>query len=334
MKRNTFINNMNHNYQKQQEIKVFVHLSKHLSIIILLLIIGLHAKAQTVIFTPQWDPQTQFAGYYVAAYNGFFKSEGLNVEIIHPARSENAYSYLKSGKSQFITLTLSQALDFRLHGADLVNIMQTGQVNSQILIGHCPLPNIAALQNKTIGVWSDLNIDLIKALMQKYKLKAKIVRFNSGVNLFLSKAVDVCIVSSYNEFLQLSECGYHIDPNNVMWLSDWGYNMPGDGLYTLRSYYEKHKDIVQKFVAASKKGWLYAASHHNQAIDITMKYVRANHVATNIYHQTKMLQEVLRLQISKNTGKRTFVLSRPSFDAAMNFISSKALKYSDFVPTL
>lgn len=32
--------------------------------------------AQRIVFTPQWTPQSQFAGYYVAQEKGFYKEIG------------------------------------------------------------------------------------------------------------------------------------------------------------------------------------------------------------------------------------------------------------------
>ena len=47
-------------------------------------------------FAPQWLPQAQFAGYYVAQKKGFYKAEGLNVRIVHPSASVNSVEYLKN----------------------------------------------------------------------------------------------------------------------------------------------------------------------------------------------------------------------------------------------
>lgn len=289
------------------------------------------AEAQNVVFTPQWEPQTQFAGYYMAKAKGYYKSQGLNVEIAHPSRAQNAYEYLKSGKAQFVTMNLSQAVYYKLHGADIVNVMQTSQSNSLMLISHSPLLSMSALQNRKLGVWNYLNKDFVNAVLAKYGIKANLVYFNSGVNVFLSGAVDVCMVGSYNEYPQLIECGYKIEPANVMRLSDWGYKMPEEGVYVLRSFYEKHKEVVRKFVEASKQGWLFTATHPATAVNQTMQYIKRNHVATNSYHQRLMLNEVLRLQKNPTTGKRTFVLSPKDFETAMSFVSSSSIRYNDFV---
>jgi NitT/TauT family transport system substrate-binding protein len=302
---------------------------KHLVLTILALC-PIAVVAQSVVFAPQWSAQTQFAGYYMAKEKGFYKAAGLNVGIIHPAHSETTLAYLTEGRAQFVNMNLSQALYFRLKGIDLVNVMQTSQVNSLMLVAHKPIPNIADLQNCRLGIWNYLNASLVKTILKKYGLNVKLIRFNSGVNVFLSHAVDVCMVGSYNEYPQLAECGYNVNPAYVMRLSDWGYDMPEEGVYVLRSYYDKHKDVVRKFVEASKKGWTYAAGHEDEAVKTTMKYVKATHVATNEYHQRRMLKEVLRLQINPLAKKRTFRLSQKSFDSAINFIKPGSLKYSDF----
>ena len=41
----------------------------------------LMAAAQDFILTPQWTPQSQFAGYYAAYEKGFYKEAGIDVEL-------------------------------------------------------------------------------------------------------------------------------------------------------------------------------------------------------------------------------------------------------------
>ena len=45
------------------------------------------AQAQRIVFTPQWTPQSQFAGYYVALEKGFYKDAGVEVDFQHPSVS-------------------------------------------------------------------------------------------------------------------------------------------------------------------------------------------------------------------------------------------------------
>ena len=39
------------------------------------------AQSETIVFTPQWTAQAQFAGYYVAEAKGFYRDAGLKVKI-------------------------------------------------------------------------------------------------------------------------------------------------------------------------------------------------------------------------------------------------------------
>ena len=41
------------------------------------------AQDETIVFTPQWTAQAQFAGYYVAEAKGFYRQAGVNVKIEH-----------------------------------------------------------------------------------------------------------------------------------------------------------------------------------------------------------------------------------------------------------
>ena len=75
-----------------------------------------------------------------------------------------------------------------------------------------------------------------------------------------------------------------------------------------RDYYDKHKEQARRFAQASRKGWEWAAQHPDEALDIVMQYVDKNHIATNRVMQRLMLQEVLRLQVDRESKNREFRL--------------------------
>ena len=75
-----------------------------------------------------------------------------------------------------------------------------------------------------------------------------------------------------------------------------------------RDYYNGHKEQAQRFARASKKGWEWAAAHPEETLDIVMKYVDREHIATNRVMQRLMLKEVLRLQVDRDSKKREFRL--------------------------
>lgn len=294
------------------------------------------AHAQSVTLIPKWTAQAQFAGYYAAEKLGFFKEEGLDVHVKHPSHSENSFLYLKEGEPQAVITNLSQAFMEYLNGKKIVNILQTSQENSLLLVSHSPLNGLPSLQHKEIAVWNHLTEQLLNRITDKYDMDVKLIRFNSGINLFLSKAVDICMVGSYNEFPQLEEYGMQIDSTHVMRLADYGYNLPEDGLYVTEEFYNKHPETVKKLVRACIRGWNWAYEHRDEAIDIVMEQVHFYNIGTNRYHQRKMLDEILRLQTDKN-GKRPYQLSPEGFNLAVDILlppdarKKQLLRYENFV---
>ena len=64
----------------------------------------------TIVFSPHWTAQAQYAGYYVAEAKGFYREAGIKVKIHHPAASQSAMSMLLSNQVQVATMQLTQAL--------------------------------------------------------------------------------------------------------------------------------------------------------------------------------------------------------------------------------
>ncbi len=266
--------------------------------------------AQTkIVFSPHWTAQAQFTGYYVALAQGFYKDAGLDVTIKHPAASKPVISYLDNKESQLITLSLSMAMIMIDKGHKIVNVMQTSQQNGTVIVSRHPITSVESLRGMTIGHWKNGFSDLPMLLDKKYDLNIKWVPFISNINLYVSGAIDATLAMSYNELFQLKLAGQRIHQNQLLYMSDVeGLNLPEDGLYVSADYYQKHKDTVDKFVEASRKGWEWAVENPEEALDIVMLTMRSNAMAYNPLAQEWMLKETLRLLINKQTGTRTYTV--------------------------
>ena len=267
----------------------------------------LYTTAQPFVFTPQWTAQAQFAGYYVAEAKGFYREAGVNVRIEHPSATQPAMNRLRKNQCQATTLQLCQALEIVDDGIPLVNILQTSMNNAMVIVsarGKDPLTQKGA----KVGIWSVGFGQLAICMSIKDHLNYEWVRFAQNVNLFVTGALDATLAMSYNEYYQLLQAGMELSDKNVYRFCDHGYNVQEDGVYMTRDYYEKHKNQAQKFAAASRRGWEWAAAHPDEALDIVMKYVDREHIATNRVMQRLMLKEVLRLQVDRESKKREFRL--------------------------
>ncbi len=265
------------------------------------------AQDETIVFTPQWTAQAQFAGYYVAEAKGFYREAGVKVKIEHPSATQPAMTRLRKNLCQATTLQLCQAMEIVDDGIPLVNILQTSMNNAMVIVsarGKDPLTQKGA----RVGIWSVGFGQLAICMSIKDHLDYEWVRFAQNVNLFVSGALDATLAMSYNEYYQLVQAGIEVTDKNVYRFCDHGYNVQEDGIYMTRDYYLKHKDQAQRFAQASKKGWEWAAEHPDEALDIVMQYVNKNHIATNTVMQRLMLKEVLRLQVDRESKKREFRL--------------------------
>lgn len=288
-------------------------------LIVLFILLGLatHSQAQTrLVFTPQWTAQAQFAGFYVADAKGFYKEAGLNVSIEHPSSSNPNINRLKMGQCQFITLHLVSAMKFIDEGTQLVNISQHFQQNTQMIVSHKPLKGIESLRGMRIGHWKSGFSELAFSMNNRYNLNIQWVPFISHINLYISNAIDATMAMSYNEYFQLKIAGQKIQKDQTLYFRDIGYNVPEDGVYTTASFYKSHKQEVEKFAEATRKGWEWAYQNPEETLDIVMMYCQANNVATNRVVQEWMLQECLKVLSNKNTGKRTYTLDPKGLDLA------------------
>ena len=265
------------------------------------------AQDETIVFTPQWTAQAQFAGYYVAEAKGFYREAGVKVKIEHPSATQPAMSRLRKNECQATTLQLCQALEIIDEGIPLINILQTSMNNAMVIVSardKDPLTQKGA----RVGIWSVGFGQLAICMSIKDHLDYEWVRFAQNVNLFVAGALDATLAMSYNEYNQLVQAGIKMTDKNVYRFCDHGYNVQEDGVYMTRDYYAKHQEQARRFAQASKKGWEWAAEHPDETLDIVMQYVDKNHIATNRVMQRLMLQEVLRLQVDRESKKREFRL--------------------------
>ena len=281
---------------------------KRLFLLALLLVTAASSRAQErFVFTPQWTAQAQFAGYYVAQEMGFYKEAGIDVEIVHPSATLSAMNRMRNNESQATTLQLCQAMEIIDGGIPLVNILQTSMNNAMVIVsrrGVDPLTQKGA----RVGIWSVGFGQLAICMSLKDGLDYEWIRFATNVNLFIKGAIDATLAMSYNEYYQLVQAGYEMTDTNVYRFCDHGYNVQEDGVYMTREYYEKHKEQAHKFAEASRRGWEWAAEHPEETLDIVMKYVKEDNIVTNRTLQRLMLEDVLRLQIDRESGEREFRL--------------------------
>jgi len=284
-----------------------------------LLFVTQQSWAGNFVFTTAWTAQSQFAGYYVAKEKGFYKEAGLDVEIRHPSLSSSALQHLQTDQCDATMFSLVSAIDFISQGIPLVNIFQESMNSSNILVSRWCTPPLQ-MKGKKVGVFHSDPSYMLVIMNEMEHMNYQMVPFSSGINVFLSGAVDATMTVSYNEYIELLQAGFNMPEEYVYRFSKHDYNIQENGVYVKQSYYDEHPQEVAAFAAASQRGWEWTAQHPEEALDIVMKYVKANKIPTNRVKQRLMLKECLNLQIDRESNQREFRLRPDMVRKASNML--------------
>jgi len=111
--------------------------------------------ADKVTLQLKWVTQAQFAGYYVAADQGFYEEEGLEVEI-KPGGPDIAPAQVLAGGGADVVLDwMPSALATREKGVPMVNIAQPFKSSGMMLTCRkdSGIKTPEDFRGKTLGVW-------------------------------------------------------------------------------------------------------------------------------------------------------------------------------------
>ena len=271
------------------------------------------AFAQQITFTPQWTPQSQFAGYYAALELGFYREAGIDVTITHPTKTYSSINMLLDGSSDIITSELIQAVVATDNDIKLVNLMQTTQHSTLVLLARDKnIQSMPQLSGLKIGTWKVGFNEIPKMMDEEYRLNIDWIKFINPLNLYISGAIDATLAKSYSEQVLFTMSG--ITPGSILKFSERGFDYPEDGLYVSEAFFKKNPQVCRKFAEASRKGWEWVRKNRKEALDIVMKYVKAENVPTNIYNQKIMLDIILEVQEDIKGQAPSYTLSEDDLD--------------------
>ena len=309
-------------------------LKKYLCLLGAIVISIAYSHAQQIIFTPQWTPQSQFAGYYAAKENGYYAEAGLDVRFEHPTTSYSSISMLKDGTCDIISCELIQAMITTDNDLRLVNLLQTTQHSTLVLIARAKnVTQLSDLAECRIGTWKVGFSEIPHMIDEEQQLDIEWIKLLGPLNFYISGAIDATLAKSYNELILFSMSG--IKPGSVLYFSEHGYDFPEDGLYVTEEYFNNNREQCLLFAEASRKGWDWVRRNPEKALDIVMEYVKKGNVATNRYNQKWMLDAILKAQEDIKGGLPSYELKEDGFNQLNEALSkygyiSKPVVYDRF----
>jgi NitT/TauT family transport system substrate-binding protein len=257
---------------------------------------SLHAQtpSQKAVFVPQWRPQAQFAGYYMAYETGLYTRHGIDLEILDSGFKTSAARMLEEKKADFVTLQLSEAIERRSKGLKLINIGQVSQRSALVIIAKKKngINSLKDLNGRRLGYWRNDSPGPLQAFLKKNSLSIEIVPITSTVNLFLLDGIDAIVTMWYNEYYRILGSGIDEEELSVFLFFEHSMNLPEDGIYCLEETYARDPQMCHDFVKASLEGWASAFAREEQAIEIVLKYMNRAHITANRPHQRWMLSRM------------------------------------------
>jgi len=260
-------------------------------------------------FRPQWVPQSQFAGYYVAHERGFYRDQGIEIEMLDGGPDTNPMSELVKGQLEFGTTWLAPSMIMASQGADLVLLSQIIQRNGLLLVTLTEkgYQSVEDLRGKRVGVWGGEFNYPVQALDRELGLGLILVQQGFEMSELLNGEVDAALCMSFNEMFTFDDRGIDRDLLKIFRFDELGLQFPEDGIYTSQRVAQKYPQACKAFASASLQGWQYTAAHPQEALDIVMEQTKRSPFPTTREHQERMLNEILQMVggTAKNQGELT-----------------------------
>jgi NitT/TauT family transport system substrate-binding protein len=240
---------------------------------------------KTVKLQLQWFTQAQFAGYFAAQDQGFFKKHGLNVQILEGGTDIVPQTVLAQGGADYAIAWVPKALASREQGANITDVAQIFQRSGTLQVSF-KSKNITTpvdLKGKKVGNWGFGNEFELFAGMTKAGLNpgkdVQLVQQQFDMKALLSGDIDAAQAMIYNEYPQVLEAtnpatGKLYQPsdfNTINW-NDVGTAMLQDAIWAQTDKLKDpaFQDTTVKFIEASIEGWAYCRDNPTKCRDIVV----------------------------------------------------------------
>ncbi|MDG4598190.1 MAG: transporter substrate-binding domain-containing protein [Candidatus Contendobacter sp.] len=218
-----------------------------------------------------WKHQFEFAGFYAAIEKGFYRNQGLDVELREYAHGVDLLEEVLSGRATY-GIANSSVIGWRLGGRPVVLLANYFKKIPLVVLGQPGVRTLDDLHGKRLMI---ADKDLRSPPFQVALREAGLV---PGANLtiaphtfdtgpFIRGEVEAMTAFLSNEPFDLEQKGV---PFHIIELT--GYT-PGLGdvyLFTSTAEASVHPERTRAFIEASNAGWRYALDHPEEIIDLIL----------------------------------------------------------------
>ncbi|MCD5324542.1 MULTISPECIES: ABC transporter substrate-binding protein [Pontibacillus] len=239
---------------------------------------GERESLQDVTLVLDWTPNTNHTGLYVAKEKGYFKEQGLNVDIIMPGEA-GADQLVASGKADFGISAQEALTKARVQDIPVVSIAAIIQHNTSGFASPAE-KNIESpkdFEGKTYGGWGDpVEQEVISSLMKGENGdpdKVDIVNMGN-TDFFTAVERDVDFAWIYYGWTGV-EAELRGQELNMLYLTDYSekldYYTPV--LTTNQKHIDEDPELVESFTKAVSQGYQFAIDEPEKSANILIDAV-------------------------------------------------------------
>jgi len=245
---------------------------------LLLLLVPALCAAEDVTVILDYVPNTNHTGMYVAAHNGYYAEEGLNVQIIEPTEGATA-TLVAVGKGDF-GVSYQEEVTMALAAKDPLPIRAVAAVIQHNTSGFATaksknITSPADFEGKTYSSWGGpgeaATLNAVMDSMGADFSKLNIVIADGSGFAALEKNVDVMWFYEAWDNVNCQMAGF---PINYMELRQFDkrldYYTPV--LITSEKMISNNPETVRKFLAATSRGYEYAIENPEESAKILHQY--------------------------------------------------------------
>lgn len=273
-----------------------------LLILLLSQFIGLAAAEQAapeldpVRLQLKWRHQFQFAGYYAALEQGYYREAGLDVAIKEGASELDPVEEVVQGRAEFSIGTSVLAVR-RAEGAPVVVLAPIFQHSPYILMAsrRAGVESIHDLAGKKVGLEPQAAELLAYMRSEGLSTDGVIVQPNFYEMEPLMKG-EMAAMSAYStdEPYELAQAGFDhmiLDPRSS------GIDFYGDCLFTSEDQVKRNPQRVRAFLNASLKGWKYALAHSEEVINLILHRYSRRHSREHLQFEADVIRRLVQPDI-------------------------------------
>lgn len=246
----------------------------------------------TIQLKLKWKHQFQFAGYYAAIEKGFYKSNGLFVEIIEAEYDDEPISCVLNGLAQY-GIASSDIILARNSGFPVVLLANIFQHSPHIFLSlkKDGNDNIHDLAGKTIMLENQTAELLAYLAMEQIPLdNLSFINHTFSPQSLINLDADAMSAYSTDEPFLLVEAGKEF---NIFNPRASGIDFYGDNLFTTEDEIKNHPQRVKAFLEASLKGWDYALKNQDAMIDIILENYSTRHSKAHLEYEAQQTKRLI-----------------------------------------